>query len=458
MDQMKCCYIDCTETFFSGLNTGIQRVVRNVVSRIHIDPEYIFIPVITIGCETFRINGKRTEDYPVTQATIKILGCMRNLVDFLFNKIKQLIRLLVVNNNTYTTQDRIADGGLHWKIISACSKITPLLIRVAFFLDAPFLRNRKVNMQEGDIFFLMDSLWNPNALHVVNYAKTKKVKIVMLVFDMIPVTHPACVEDITFCKFNEYLTEYLKVIDGVISISKYSIDEVIWYYSKLGMDKHIAFDYFHLGADFTTDLLSDKSPDQRLVDLGNAPFFLMVGTIEPRKNHVYVLDAFERLWAEGSNVRLYIVGKIGWKCDDIVKRFTGSSYLNKNLFVFNRLDDTGLKYFLRKSCAVIIASLVEGFGLPVVEAMYFKKTLLASDIPVFREIGGNYPIYFPLNDNNVLCELITRVADGSLKSENENMSWLSWDESVRVLMEKVICMAAGKERCQAEYAGSPIKR
>jgi alpha-1,2-rhamnosyltransferase len=157
------------------------------------------------------------------------------------------------------------------------------------------------------------------------------------------------------------------------------------------------------------------------------------------------MDAFERLWQKGSKIKLCVVGKIGWKCDAIVKRMTTSEHFNKNLFVFNDLNDTDLRYLLKRSRAVIIASIVEGFGLPVVEAMHLHKTLLASDIPVFREIGGDYPIYFPLDDNKMLSDLISRVANGSSKSESISKGWLSWDESIRVLMEKVIGMSENQK-------------
>jgi glycosyltransferase involved in cell wall biosynthesis len=312
-------------------------------------------------------------------------------------------------------------------------------------LDTSLLGESKVTLQRGDTFFFADSFWSASGLSALQNAKAKQAMIILLIYDIIPVTHPAYVDDIHCRKFTELLTEYLKVVDGVISISKYSMDEIVEYCQKSGIDRDIAFDYFHLGADFASDLPSDESHNQLVTDLDKERFFLMVGTIEPRKNHVYVMDAFERLWQEGSDLKLCVVGKVGWKCDAIVKRMTASGYFNKNLFVFNDLNDADLRYLLKRSCAVVMASMVEGFGLPVVEAMHFHKTLLASDIPVFREIGGGYPIYFPLDNDRLLSDLISRVASGSLKCESVGKGWLSWDESIRVLMGKVIGMAEGKD-------------
>ncbi|MEZ1338618.1 hypothetical protein QVM78_25695, partial [Enterobacter hormaechei] len=61
-------------------------------------------------------------------------------------------------------------------------------------------------------------------------------------------------------------------------------------------------------------------PDLLRMFKDKAPVFLMVSTIEPRKNQGYLLDDFERAWAQGSQVRLCIAGRIGWKCEALVER------------------------------------------------------------------------------------------------------------------------------------------
>lgn len=445
MDQPKNCYIDCSDTFFSGLNTGIQRVVKNITTRmeaIGIFHGYRFIPVITVGSEIFIVKGNLADNYPVTRTVNSFLGNLRNMVDFIFSiRNEDTSSRFAAEEEAFELDPAKIPSGLHWRIVSACRNIIPFILRFTILLDTPFPWDSKVTLKKGDTFFVSDSFWNVNGLPALEKAVAKQARIVLLIYDVIPVTHPEFFSDINCMKFNQYLPAYLKVVDGVIAISRSTMDGVIQYCQKAGIGRDIAFDYFYLGADFSSEIPSDDPSSPLVENLGQERFFLMVGTIEPRKNHVYVLDAFEKLWQEGSNFKLCIVGKVGWKCDAIVKRMTSSAYFNKNLFVFNDLNDADLKYLLKRSCAVVIASIVEGFGLPVVEAMHFQKTLLASDIPVFREIGKDYPLYFPLDDNKILSELVFQVANGSLKSESICHGWMSWDESVHELMEKVIAIA-----------------
>jgi hypothetical protein len=147
MEQPKCCYIDCSDTFFSGLNTGIQRVVRNIVSRMgNLEGfrGYRFIPVITVGSEIFKLNGSTEENYPATRTANRLLGDLRNMVDFFLAHKKNL-------ESHYTIEQempRLAFGkiltGVHWTIVSGCRMIIPFLLRLTMFLDTPFIGNSKV--------------------------------------------------------------------------------------------------------------------------------------------------------------------------------------------------------------------------------------------------------------------------------------------------------------------------
>jgi alpha-1,2-rhamnosyltransferase len=262
-----------------------------------------------------------------------------------------------------------------------------------------------------------------------------------MIYDIIPVRFPQFCDDINRSAFLDYLPEVLRLCDGIICISRYTMTEALGYCNRMGINREISSDYFHLGADFVT-LQTGAEVDAKLTnDLGDDGLFLMVGTIEPRKNHVFVVEAFERLWERGSTLKLCIVGKVGWKCHAIIKKITENRFFNRFLFFNTDLNDNDLAYCFSKSSAVIIASIVEGFGLPLIEAMHFGKVVLASDIPVFREIGGEYPYYFLLGDTDALIDGIVLASEGKLSRQGAVKSWLSWDESIAILMGKVVSMA-----------------
>ena len=166
----------------------------------------------------------------------------------------------------------------------------------------------------------------------------------------------------------------------------------------------------------------------------------MVSTIEPRKNHVYLLDAFDLLWAENTDAALCFVGKIGWKNEQLIERIRRHPQLGKRLFMWNDLNDRELEYCYLNARSLLFPSHVEGFGLPLVEAMQRKLPVMASDIPVFREIGGDAMAYFELSDPANLARLVRHYESSGAFPVEGDMSqwkWLTWKESTGQLISRV---------------------
>lgn len=115
----------------------------------------------------------------------------------------------------------------------------------------------------------------------------------------------------------------------------------------------------------------------------------MVGTIEPRKGHRVALDALDLLWQRGIDVRLTIVGKLGWNARKFVERLQVHPEWNVRLFWDSQATDDQLQGYYADADCLIASSFAEGFGLPIVEAGHFGKPVIASDIPVFREVARN---------------------------------------------------------------------
>lgn len=115
------------------------------------------------------------------------------------------------------------------------------------------------------------------------------------------------------------------------------------------------------------------------------PYLLMVGTIEPRKDHAGVLAAFERLWDSGADLALVIAGRPGWYTEWLQTRLRRHRELGVRLFWFDDIDDAALAQLYRGCRGVIAASLAEGYGLPITEAANFGKPVLARRIAPFLE-------------------------------------------------------------------------
>ena len=175
----------------------------------------------------------------------------------------------------------------------------------------------------------------------------------------------------------------------------------------------------------------------------------MVSTIEPRKNHVYLVDAFEKIWADGGQVALCIVGKVGWKCADLVHRITQHPELGKRLFMFNDLSDTELERCYQQSKALVFPSFVEGFGLPLVEAMQRGLPAFASDIAVFREVGGEFLAYFDIGDPASLAHSVLAFeSSGQFPAQKpvSDWAWPGWKESAQELVRVISSHAHRHQR------------
>ena len=166
------------------------------------------------------------------------------------------------------------------------------------------------------------------------------------------------------------------------------------------------------------------------------PSMLAVGTIEPRKGQTQLLDAMERLWAKGIDVNLVLVGKNGWKVETLVKRLRSHPELNHRLYWLEGISDEYLEKVYGSCSCLVAASLGEGFGLPLIEAAQKKLPILARDLPVFREVAGNFASYFHGTDPADLSQAIetwlNRFASGE-HVHSEGMHWLTWKESAEAL-------------------------
>jgi hypothetical protein len=115
--------------------------------------------------------------------------------------------------------------------------------------------------------------------------------------------------------------------------------------------------------------------------------------------------------------------------------------LNKALFFIDSPSDADLHTLYSKATALIAASTVEGFGLPIIEAAIHNVPVIASDISIFHEVAGDGALYFSLDDTNSLAETLCRMKDFSPTERKllvEKINVLTWKESAQRLLEIVL--------------------
>ena len=125
------------------------------------------------------------------------------------------------------------------------------------------------------------------------------------------------------------------------------------------------------------------------------PTFVTVGTIEARKNHLLLLDVWSRLAERlgDQTPRLLIIGQRGWEADEVFERLDKDETLHGHVVELSRCSDDELVHHLSSARALLFPSFVEGYGLPLIEALDAGVPVIASDLPVFRELCGTIPTY-----------------------------------------------------------------
>ncbi len=125
------------------------------------------------------------------------------------------------------------------------------------------------------------------------------------------------------------------------------------------------------------------------------PYFLCIGTIEPRKNHLLLLNIWRNLFHKygARTPRLVIIGRRGWENENILDMLDRCPALKDTVMECNTLDDRQVVHLLRHTRALLFPSFSEGFGLPLLEALAVDTPSVCSDLPVFREVGGTAAEY-----------------------------------------------------------------
>ena len=145
------------------------------------------------------------------------------------------------------------------------------------------------------------------------------------------------------------------------------------------------------------------------------PYFVSLGTIEPRKNHLMLLHAWRHLVQDGGAVpRLYVIGRRGWENEMIVDLLERCAPIRPFVHEYNDLPDGAVRALLRGARALLMPSFAEGYGLPLAEAMAEGVPVLCSDLPAHRETGGDVVEYLdPLDGPAWIAAIRDYVPDGS---------------------------------------------
>ncbi|KVL99342.1 hypothetical protein WT03_06925 [Burkholderia stagnalis] len=355
-------YFDCTSTIRSGLNTGVQRVVRGLLEQKDIFERELAVEFVPI-CHQF---------------------------DWYYRLDDAL---------------KMADAG---RADPSCPKIS---------------------FGYRDIYLCADAFWSMGMTEWLPFIRGRGATIVSVVYDLIPLMYPHFFESNDIDSFRHALDAVIENADLLPCISRATQADLRKYLEENSGGKAAP----HTGIFTLAPGLRPDVAGAARVDVGTpAAYMLTVGTLEPRKGIMRLLDEFEAVWSRNDDIQLVLVGKRGAGADEIIARIDSLIERGRPISWRSNVSDDELKALYERATAVICPSHAEGFGLPLAEALNYGRPVYANRLPVFGEFAGSYPFYFDINKPGDLAHLVGERAGNSAVAHS-HPEFADWAESAKEL-------------------------
>ncbi|KTC84911.1 putative glycosyl transferase [Legionella brunensis] len=239
----------------------------------------------------------------------------------------------------------------------------------------------------------------------------QEIALVVMIHDLIPLENPEYCSAKSQAKFSRNLQIILRYAKGIITVSQATTQSLLTYLRNATHQHSPPI----ISALLASGLPNSSSWGERPVA---EPYFVIVGRIDPRKNHLLLLRLWRILTERlGENTpKLIILGRRGRLCEQT--QILLASRDLQDVVIEHQVNDQSLINYLYHSQALLFPSFAEGYGLPLAEALTLGVPVIASNLEVFREIGGQVPDYIDPLDTRQWLEYIEDYAkkDSSLRS------------------------------------------
>jgi glycosyltransferase involved in cell wall biosynthesis len=256
----------------------------------------------------------------------------------------------------------------------------------------------------------------------------------VMVHDLIPITHPKLVADELPEAFAGRIDRVRRHASHVIANSTATAEALAAHWNG-----------------------ADGKPEVQVAPLGIRKFdpvdvtrdpkhFVMLGTIEARKNHALMVETWEALAEEippEDMPKLHILGHVGWKVDDLLARLEEHPLRGRVIHVHGAVPDAEVDAHLAKARALLFPSIAEGYGFPPLEAALAGAIPVCSDLAVFHETIGDCAVYVNNPTAYQWKETIKKLIDGSgCEPDLTKVRRPTWQEHFEIVAEAVIAKTA----------------
>jgi len=301
------------------------------------------------------------------------------------------------------------------------------------------IKKRKyVDLKSGDLFFGLD--WSADQIikHQVRLMqwKSKGAKQVFILNDILALQHPEWFTPKNRQKLQAWLNVIAVCADEIICVSETVTQQLIQYLHEHQIDD-LPCSAIRLGGEISPSTFTAQIRPEFEQKFLASSYILKVSTIEPRKGHLCLIRAFEALLKRYPDYphHLYLVGRYGWKSEHTLEYLKASPYFGSRIFWWDDMNDAELNLLYQHAVGAVNCSYGEGFGLPLMEAIYYQKPLLVRDLPVFREVSSNQAQYFKRDQPEDLAEKLYEWSKELTPTSTQIIPLTSWDVSVEKIMK-----------------------
>lgn len=264
----------------------------------------------------------------------------------------------------------------------------------------------------GDVLLSIGATWClPGYAEAAALARSRGVRIVRMVYDMIPTIKPQWLEPCNSQAITLWVRELLSASDHVLTISEFSRQEIERYCQECRFETP-PLTVVRLG-DVLGDGARAATPAALPRFAPTRPFFLCVSTLDVRKNHRLLYDAWTHLAARRGEdcPDLVCIGLPHLYVADLLREIGQDRSVNRHIHVLHGIEDSELDWYYKNCESTIYPSKYEGWGLPVAESLGHGRMCLASNTSSIPEISSNLPEFFDPFDVHRLVTLVERVLD-----------------------------------------------
>ncbi len=252
--------------------------------------------------------------------------------------------------------------------------------------------------------------------------------------------NPEWIEWAPMLYYRTFFPRFIKKAKRITTVSEFSKKDIL---NRFKVDENLIDIVYNGSSEGFVPIPEQEKQRVRNKYSAGKEFFLFVGLVHPRKNLKRTIEAFEDFKkTSGSKMKFLVVGSTKYMTKDVKKVYEGSKYRNDILFV-GRIPDIELKKITASALAQVYASLLEGFGIPILEAMTCGTPVITSETSSMPEVGGDAALYVdPSSTESIKDAMLTVALDDKKRSMmiekgKEQHARFSWDKTANAVWDSI---------------------